>query len=91
MMNLMDFEATIREMADQVHLASNESAKHRVMQTWRAKLEKEPTSLLAFQIDEIIREVRKRLIVKEHNAFSLPVDHLPQSNGPFFRWTCDIR
>ena len=59
-MNLMDFEATIREMGDQVYFAPNELAKQRVMKTWRANLEKEPTSLLAFQVDEIIREVRKR-------------------------------
>jgi hypothetical protein len=28
---------------------------------WRAKLEKEPTQLPPFQIDELVREVRRRL------------------------------
>jgi hypothetical protein len=28
---------------------------------WRAKLEKEPTLLQPYQIDEIVREVRRRL------------------------------
>jgi hypothetical protein len=29
--------------------------------SWRAKLEKEPTFLEPYQVDEIIREVRRRL------------------------------
>ena len=29
---------------------------------WRAKLEKEPTLLQPYQIDEIVREVRRRLV-----------------------------
>jgi hypothetical protein len=33
----------------------------RIFTAWRAKLEKEPALLEAFQIDEIIREARKRL------------------------------
>jgi hypothetical protein len=33
----------------------------RVLATWRAKLEKEPTLLQPFQIDELVREVRRRL------------------------------
>ena len=33
----------------------------KVLMKWRAKLEKEPTLLQPFQIDEIVREVRQRL------------------------------
>jgi hypothetical protein len=32
--------------------------------SWRAKLEKEPTLLTPYQIDEIVREVRTRLIAR---------------------------
>jgi len=32
-----------------------------VLMAWRAQLEKEPTLLQAFQIDEIVREVQRRL------------------------------
>ncbi|MDZ4819194.1 MAG: DUF262 domain-containing protein [Planctomycetota bacterium] len=39
-----------------------ESGQHNVLVAWRAKLEKEPFSLPRFQIDRIVREVRKRLI-----------------------------
>jgi hypothetical protein len=33
----------------------------RVLAKWRAQLEKEPTLLQPFQIDEIVREVRRKL------------------------------
>ena len=33
----------------------------KILLAWRVKLEKEPTLLQPFQIDEIIREVRQRL------------------------------
>jgi hypothetical protein len=59
-MNLMDFEMTIREMDHQVNLAASELGKQRIMTTWRTKLEKGPTSLPVFKIDEIVREVRRR-------------------------------
>jgi hypothetical protein len=60
-MNLKAWEATIQQIADESNHEPNESSKHRILTAWRAKLEKEPTSLLPFQIDEIMREVRKRL------------------------------
>jgi hypothetical protein len=62
-MNLTYFEATIRAMGDEVSLAPMEGGKQRVLQAWRAKLGKEPTSLPSFRIDSIVREVRRRLIV----------------------------
>ena len=35
--------------------------KNRVLTGWRAKLEKEPPYLSLHEIDEIVREVRRRL------------------------------
>jgi hypothetical protein len=62
-MKLKDWEATIQQIADESNHEPKESNKHRNLTAWRAKLEREPTSLLPFQIDEIVREVRKRLTV----------------------------
>ena len=59
-MNLKAWEATIQQIADEFSLAIKDAAQQRVLSAWRAKLEKEPTSLLPFQIDEIVREARKR-------------------------------
>jgi hypothetical protein len=60
-MNLQSWETTIQQIADESSLAPKDAGQHRVLTAWRAKLEKEPTSLLPFQIDEIVREVRKRM------------------------------
>lgn len=38
-----------------------ESGKHKVLMDWRAKLAKEPHFLQLYQIDEIVREVRRSL------------------------------
>lgn len=59
-MNLKAWESTIQQIADESNLQPKESGKQRVLTAWRAKLEKEPTSLPAFRIDDIVREVRKR-------------------------------
>jgi hypothetical protein len=65
-MNLKAWEATIQQIADELSLVPKDADQHRILTAWRAKLEKEPTSLPAFQIDEIVREVRKRMgVVKE--------------------------
>ncbi len=60
-MNLKAWEATIQQIADELSLVPKDTGQQRILTAWRAKLEKEPTSLLPFQIDEIVREVRKRL------------------------------
>jgi hypothetical protein len=60
-MNLKAWEATIQNIVDEIRLAPKGSAHHRILGVWRAKLEKKPTSLPPFQIDEIVREVRKRV------------------------------
>ena len=58
-MRLEEWEATILKITDD---CNNEHQRpDRVLMEWRAKLEKEPTLLQPFQIDEIVREVRRRL------------------------------
>jgi hypothetical protein len=60
-MNLEAWEVTIQQMvAEAIH---EPKRRHKLLTAWRAKLEKEPISLSLHQIDEIVREVRKRLIV----------------------------
>jgi hypothetical protein len=60
-MNLKEWEATICQIVDEASRKPRESGKQKILMAWRAKLEKEPNSLEPFQIDEIVREVRKRL------------------------------
>jgi hypothetical protein len=62
-MNLNGWEATIQQMIDETNHEPEEPGRIRVLKAWRDKLEKEPTSLLPFQIDQIVREVRKKLPV----------------------------
>jgi hypothetical protein len=38
-----------------------EAGKNKVLMEWRSKLKDEPTRLAAQHIDEIVREVRRRL------------------------------
>jgi hypothetical protein len=63
-MNLKTWEATIQQIADESNQEPNESRRRRLLTSWRAKLEKEPTLLTPYQIDEIVREVRTRLIAR---------------------------
>jgi hypothetical protein len=60
-MNLRDWEPTISQIVRETSHEPKESGQHKVLAAWRAKLKEEPTSLPVFQIDEIVREVRKRL------------------------------
>ena len=62
-MNLQVWEPTIQMALDAFLSAPNEPGKQRVLKEWRAKLEKEPHKLQAFQIDEIVREVRRRSLM----------------------------
>jgi len=59
-MRLQEWEVTIQEIIDECN--HEQKGTDTVLLAWRAKLEKEPTLLKPFQIDEIIREVRQRLI-----------------------------
>ena len=60
-MRLADWEATIQHIVDDCCQEQDEMSDDRILMRWRAKLAKEPTLLEAYQIDEIIREVRRRL------------------------------
>ncbi len=60
-MILQDWIAPIQQMIEESNNSPKESGKQRVLTEWRAKLEKAPYSLKSFQIDEIVREVRKGL------------------------------
>jgi hypothetical protein len=60
-MNLKDWDATIKQIMAEIDQEPSKSRKHKVLFAWRVRLEEEPTSLQPFQIDEIVREVRKRL------------------------------
>ena len=56
---LQEWEVIIQEIMDEC--CSEQTRVDRVLMAWRAKLEKEPTLLQPFQIDEIVREVQQRL------------------------------
>ncbi|MDB5340957.1 MAG: hypothetical protein JWN70_6576 [Planctomycetaceae bacterium] len=60
-MNLKPWETIIQQIVDESNQESKEAAKGRILVKWRAKLEKEPPHLALHHIDEIVREVRRRL------------------------------
>ena len=60
-MKLHDWEQIIQQMMAESHHEPKESGKSKVLMEWRAKLAKAPHLLQPFQIDEIVRELRKRL------------------------------
>ena len=57
-MNLQSWDATINQIAAE---SIQEGGKDKVLIAWRSKLEKEPTSLHPFQIDQIVRAARRRM------------------------------
>jgi hypothetical protein len=61
LMNLKEWEPIIQEIVEASQREKTDPFKHNILKQWRAKLEKEPTLLQPFQIDEIVREVRRRL------------------------------
>lgn len=58
-MLLEEWEVAIQKIIEECH--HEPKAVTRILMEWRAKLEKEPTLLHPYQIDEIVREVRHRL------------------------------
>jgi hypothetical protein len=60
-MNLKNWETTIQQITDEFNRETKEAGRHKLLTAWRARLEKEPTLLKPFQIDNIVREVRTRL------------------------------
>ena len=59
-MRLNEWEVTIQKIIDECK--HGQTRVDTVLMAWRARLEKEPTLLQPFQIDEIVREVRQRLV-----------------------------
>lgn len=60
-MNLKDWERTIRQIVDESNSQPKGTRKDHLLMEWRVKLEKGPTLLQPYQIDEIVREARRRL------------------------------
>ena len=60
-MDINQWEPIIQKIVDESHHELNAARKRKLLTEWRRKLEKEPTRLRPFQIDEIVREVRQRL------------------------------
>jgi len=58
-MHLQEWETTVQKIVDEC--GHEQKGADKILMAWRAKLEKEPTLLKPFQIDEIVREVRQRL------------------------------
>lgn len=58
-MRLDDWEVIIQNIIDECNHEKKRADK--VLLKWRATLEREPTRLMPFQVDEIVREVRRRL------------------------------
>ena len=58
-MRLEEWEVTMQTMVDECNHQQQRS--DRILKEWRAKLEKEPTLLKPFEIDQIVRAVRRRL------------------------------
>ena len=54
-------QTIVQQIVDESNHEPKEAGKNRVLMGWRAKLEKEPPHLRLHQIDEIVREVRRRL------------------------------
>ncbi len=58
-MRLQEWEGTVQKIIDEC--GHEQKKTDTILMAWRAKLQKEPTLLQPQQIDEIIREVRRRL------------------------------
>ena len=58
-MRLQEWEVTIQKIINECN--QKQARVDTILMAWRAKLEKEPTFLQPFQIDEIVREVQQRL------------------------------
>ncbi len=58
-MRLEEWEVTIQKIIDECN--DEQKRTDWVLLEWRVKLEKKPHLLQPFQIDEIVREVRRRL------------------------------
>jgi len=59
-MRLQEWEGTIQKIVDEC--GHEQRGADTILMAWRAKLEKESPLLQPYQIDEIMREVRRRLM-----------------------------
>ena len=60
-MDLKKWEPTVQTILEESNREPKESGKYKVLTAWRAKLEQEPNVLQPFQIDAVVREVRRRM------------------------------
>ena len=60
-MRFEEWEATIQQIVAECNHEQETGGENRILTAWRAKLEKEPTLLQPFQVDDIMRQVRRRL------------------------------
>lgn len=60
-MDRQKWESTIQKITEAFRLETKEPGRNRVLMEWRKTLAEEPHLLKVFQIDEIMREVRKRI------------------------------
>lgn len=60
-MDMRKWEPTVEQIVAESLAHKHESGRHKVLVAWRSKLEKEPTNLKPFQVDEVVRAVRYRL------------------------------
>ena len=58
-MRLEDWAVTIQKMTDECNHV--QTTPERILHLWCVKLEKEPTLLKPFEIDQIVRAVRSKL------------------------------
>lgn len=71
-MDFKKWEVTIQKMIDESNREPKEPGKNRILIEGRAMLTKAPHLLQPFQIDEIVREVRRRLTtVPQHPVNSI--------------------
>jgi hypothetical protein len=61
-MNVKNWETTIEQIVAESNQQPEESGRHRLLTAWRARLGQEPTLLKPYQIDEIVRAVRTKLV-----------------------------
>lgn len=76
-MNFQKWEATIYQMIEESNREAKEPGKNRVLTEWRATLTKTPHNLQPFQIDEIVREVRRRLTTSPQHTSSAQTQFNP--------------
>ena len=81
-MNFQKWEVTIQQMIEASNREAKEPGKNRILTEWRASLTKTPHNLQPFQIDEIVREVRRRLTTApQHSSNSNPQSQLKAANS----------